>query len=286
MMLEIKNISKVYDSSLVALDDVTLTIDKGLFGLIGPNGSGKSTLMRILSTLQTPTRGHVFFDGFDINKNKILLRENLGYLPQEFGVLPHLSAKQMMQHIAKLKGLRDKIKREERVNELLQITNLFDYKNAKVSSFSSGMKRRLGVALCLLNDPKLIIVDEPTAGLDASERINFLNILTDLSENKIVILSTHIIKDVQDYCDNIAIINKGKILFVGTQNDASKNIYDMLWERTFSKEEWRNRENEYQILSKSYKNNDVLIKVCSKLRYDGFRKAIPTLEDYYLLLTK
>jgi ABC-2 type transport system ATP-binding protein len=221
MELVINGLSKTYGNGVKALDNVSLTIPTGMFGLLGPNGAGKSSLMRILATLQEADAGTAMLGTIDVLKDKDAeVRKVLGYLPQEFGVYPRVSAYQMLDHIALLKGVIHKGERKDLVEALLQRVNLWDHRKRRHRGFSGGMKQRFGIAQSLIGEPKLIIVDEPTAGLDPGERNRFYNLLTEIGENVVVILSTHIVQDVQELCRNMAIINKGKLLFAGAPNDA------------------------------------------------------------------
>src|SRR5688572_32190908 len=212
MQLDIRNISKTYPNGVQALKDVSLTIPAGMYGLLGPNGAGKSTLMRMIATLQEPDTGTIQLGDIDVLKQKDLVRQTLGYLPQEFGVYPKVSAEKLLDHFALLKGIGDRRARKEVVEALLRQTNLWDVRTQKLGGYSGGMKQRFGVAVALLGNPKLMIVDEPTAGLDPAERVRFLNLLSELGENSVVILSTHIVEDVSELCTKMAIIDEGKIL--------------------------------------------------------------------------
>ncbi|HHL31881.1 MAG TPA: ABC transporter ATP-binding protein, partial [Oceanospirillales bacterium] len=210
-MLEIKNLSKTYNNGVKAIDGVNLRLKHGMFGLLGPNGAGKSSLMRTIATLQQPDTGSIFFDGIDVLNNPQDLRLKLGYLPQDFDVYPRISALDLLDHMAILKGLNNKSERKKAVEGLLYQTNLYDDRKKTVSSFSGGMRQRFGIAQALLGDPELIIVDEPTAGLDPEERNRFHNLLSDIGENKVVILSTHIVDDVEELCSDFAILANGAI---------------------------------------------------------------------------
>ena len=213
MELQIRNLSKSYANGVRALNDVTLTIPRGMFGLLGPNGAGKSTLMRTIATLQEPDEGSIHFgDRIDVLRQKDRVRETLGYLPQEFGVYPNVTAERLLEHFAVLKGITERRARKEIVDALLQQTNLYEVRKKKLGGYSGGMRQRFGVAVALLGNPKLIIVDEPTAGLDPAERVRFLNLLSELGEDAVVILSTHIVDDVSELCSRLAIIDKGAIL--------------------------------------------------------------------------
>jgi ABC-2 type transport system ATP-binding protein len=220
MELVINGLSKTYANGVKALDNVTLTIPTGMFGLLGPNGAGKSSLMRILATLQEADAGTVMLGNIDVLRQKDEVRKVLGYLPQEFGVYPRVSAYQMLDHIALLKGVINNGQRKDLVEALLQKVNLWEHRKRRIAGFSGGMKQRFGIAQSLIGEPKLIIVDEPTAGLDPGERNRFYNLLTEIGENVVVILSTHIVQDVQELCRNMAIINKGQLFFAGAPNDA------------------------------------------------------------------
>lgn len=227
-MLEIRNLTKTF-GTLTALDDVSLTLKPGLFGLLGPNGAGKSTLMRTLATLQEPTSGTITFNGVDITEKPDTVRSVLGYLPQDFGVYPRMSALQLLDHIAILKGISDKTERSGQVEELLKMVNLWTHRTASVATFSGGMRQRFGVAQALLGDPQLIIVDEPTAGLDPLERQRFLDILSRAGDEKIIILSTHIIEDVRDLCTDMGVMGDGKLIVRGAPEDLVAEIEGNVW---------------------------------------------------------
>jgi ABC-2 type transport system ATP-binding protein len=231
MELVITNLNKQYGNGVKALDNVSLTVNKGLFGLLGPNGAGKSSLMRTLATLQDADSGTVTLGDIDVLNNKEAVRKVLGYLPQEFGVYPRTSAIDLLDHLALLKGFNNTAERKEMVLNLLNMVNLYDHRKKAVSSYSGGMRQRFGVAQCLIGSPKLIVVDEPTAGLDPGERNRFYNILSEIGENVIVILSTHIVQDVRELCTQMAIIDKGKVLFSGNTDDALAQIKGKVWER-------------------------------------------------------
>ena len=227
-MLTIKNLKKTYSNGVKALNDISLDIPKGMFGLLGPNGAGKSSLMRTLATLQEPDDGSAQLDDIDIINNKDTLRKVLGYLPQEFGVYPRVSPELMLDHLATLKGVTRKGERRETVDALLHQTNLYDVRKKSIDTFSGGMKQRFGIAQALIGEPKLIIVDEPTAGLDPSERNRFHNLLAEIGENVVVILSTHIVDDVSDLCANMAIMGEGEILLTGTPSDVLDKLKNKL----------------------------------------------------------
>jgi ABC-2 type transport system ATP-binding protein len=231
MQLVIDNLSKTYSNGTRALHNVSLTIGSGMFGLLGPNGAGKSTLMRIIATLQHADSGTVKLDGLDVLKNKEDIRQYLGYLPQEFGVYPSISAHSLLDYMAALKGIINKKQRKELVDALLQRVNLYEQRKKRVSSFSGGMRQRFGIAQALIGSPKLIIVDEPTAGLDPQERNRFYNLLSEIGETVIVILSTHIVEDVKELCRDMAIINKGEVCFKGSPGMALAMVKDKVFEK-------------------------------------------------------
>lgn len=284
MRLEIKNLSKTYPNGVKALNDLSITIESGMFGLLGPNGAGKSSLMRTLATLQDADEGLITFDGIDIIKEKEKLKEVLGYLPQEFGVYPKVSAIELLNHFAILKGITDSKERKETVNYLLNQVNLFHARKKSVDSFSGGMRQRFGIALALLGNPKLIIVDEPTAGLDPAERVRFNNLLSEISEDKIVILSTHIVDDVSDLCNDMAIINKGELLVNGKPSEIISQLDGRIWEKTISKEEFDDYSERYQIVFSHLKGGQPLIHVYSEDDLSKDFKAIkPQLEDAYFM---
>ena len=231
-MLVIESLSKTYANQVRALSDVSLTIPKGMYGLLGPNGAGKSTLMRTIATLQDPDQGSITLDGLDVLANKQEARRQLGYLPQEFGVYPKESAEAMLDHFAVLKGVVDRRARREVVDALLRQVNLWEVRKQKLGGFSGGMRQRFGIAQALIGSPKLIIVDEPTAGLDPEERNRFLNLLAEIGEQVVVILSTHIVEDVTDLCPRMAIISKGQVLLHGEPLEAIRSLDGRVWRKT------------------------------------------------------
>jgi ABC-2 type transport system ATP-binding protein len=237
MELRIGGISKTYPNGVRALKDVTLTIPTGMYGLLGPNGAGKSTLMRILATLQEPDDGSIRFGDIDVVRQKDRVRETLGYLPQSFGFHPRVSAERLLDHFAVLKGVVERGPRRDVVEALLRRTNLWDVRTLRVGTFSGGMQQRLGVAIALLGNPKLIIVDEPTAGLDPEERVRFLNLLSEIGEESVVILSTHIVEDVEELCNRLAIIDRGEILLEAEPMRAMNELRGRIWRRTVSRDE-------------------------------------------------
>jgi ABC-2 type transport system ATP-binding protein len=237
MELHIRDVSKTYRNGTQALKDVTLTIPEGMYGLLGRNGAGKSTLMRILATLQEPDSGSIRLGDIDVVRQKDRVRETLGYLPQSFGFHPRVSAERLLDHFAVLKGIVEPGPRRAAVESLLRRTNLFDVRKQRVGAFSGGMRQRLGVAVALLGNPKLIVVDEPTAGLDPEERVRFLNLLSEIGEDSVVILSTHIVEDVEELCNRLAIIDRGEILLEAEPARAMFDLRGRIWRRTVTREE-------------------------------------------------
>jgi ABC-type multidrug transport system ATPase subunit len=282
MDLIIQGLSKTYGNGVKALDNVSLTIPTGMFGLLGPNGAGKSTLMRILATLQEADAGTVKLGDLDVLNEKDKVRRVLGYLPQEFGVYPRVSAYEMLDHIALLKGVTNTRERKSLVEALLQKVNLWDQRKRRLSGFSGGMKQRFGIAQSLIGEPKLIIVDEPTAGLDPGERNRFYNLLTEIGENVVVILSTHIVQDVQELCNNMAIINKGKLLYAGAPNDALKGLVGKVWEKSIAKSELERFMASGTLISNKLVAGKPVIHVLGEQRpEDGFASVEPSLEDVF-----
>jgi ABC-2 type transport system ATP-binding protein len=282
MECQIRNLSKTYANGTVALDRVSLSIPPGMFGLLGPNGAGKSTLMRILATLQECDSGSVFLDDIDVLDEKDEVRRLLGYLPQDFGVYPKVTAYELLDHFAQLKGLSNRARRREVVDALLQQTNLFEVRKHRLGTFSGGMRQRFGIAQALLGDPQLIIVDEPTAGLDPQERVRFHNLLSDIGEEKTVILSTHIVSDVADLCANMAIINKGHVLLCGEPVRLVEGIEGKIWARFVTKHELAAFQKRHTVISTRLLSGRPLIHVYAD-RYPGddFEPIHPTLEDVY-----
>ena len=282
MELRIRNLSKTYANGVVALDNISLTIPAGMFGLLGPNGAGKSTLMRTLATLQECDSGSVFLGELDVLDEKDEIRRLLGYLPQDFGVSPKVSAYEMLDHFAVLKGLSNRARRREVVDGLLQQTNLFEVRHQKLGTYSGGMRQRFGIAQALLGDPKLIIVDEPTAGLDPQERVRFHNLLSDIGEDRTVILSTHIVSDVADLCASMAIINKGHLLLTGQTQQLIDDISCKIWARFVDKKDLQQFQTRHAVISTRLLSGRTLIHVYSDDDPgDGFEEAIGDLEDLY-----
>lgn len=281
MELKITNLSKTYPNGVQALKNVDLTIPTGMFGLLGPNGAGKSTLMRTIATLQEADSGSIMVDGMDVLKQKDDVRKQLGYLPQEFGVYPKISAEMMLDHFAELKGIIDKKERKELVKALLEQTNLYHVRKKNLSGYSGGMKQRFGIAQALIGSPKLIIVDEPTAGLDPAERNRFHNLLSEIGENIIVILSTHIVDDVSDLCKNMAIINEGELLLQGEPSELIKNVKGKIWEKVIEKNELKEHQEKYNIISTRLFTGKIIIHAFSDTNPDSFEMVAPSLEDVY-----
>lgn len=281
-MLEISNLSKCYPNGVQALSDVSLQIPTGMYGLLGPNGAGKSTLMRTIATLQQPDSGSISLNNLDVLNEPAELRKILGYLPQDFGVYPRISAVNMLDHMAVLKGFTNKKERREIVDNLLQQTNLHDMRKKALAGFSGGMRQRFGIAQALIGDPQLIIVDEPTAGLDPEERNRFLNLLSDIGENKVVILSTHIVDDVTNLCPRMAVIANGQIVREGKPSDLINDLRGSVWVKTVERgdvEEHRNRHN--VISSKLYAGRSILHVLSDTDPGDDFGPHEPDLEDVY-----
>lgn len=288
MKLKINNLSKTYKNGVKALDSLNLEIGSGMFGLLGPNGAGKSSLMRTIATLQKPDSGTIEFDGINVLEDNIALRKILGYLPQEFGVYPNMSAEKLLDYFARLKGISSKSERKELVKKVLEVTNLYEQRNKSVSGYSGGMKQRFGIAQLLLNNPKLIIVDEPTAGLDPAERHRFLNVLREIGTNHTVIFSTHIVDDVKELCHEMAILNGGKILSQGTPEQAEERLKGQIWTKIIVREELDAYERDFNVISSKYNQDNTLnIKVYSSEKPDEtFVAAAPQLEDVYFVALK
>ncbi len=282
MELRITNLSKTYPNGVQALKNVTLNIPTGMFGLLGPNGAGKSTLMRTIATLQEPDEGSITFGDIDVLTQKEEVRKTLGYLPQEFGVYPKIGAETLLDHLAVLKGITNRSERKEVVQALLTKTNLYEHRKKNLGGFSGGMKQRFGIAQALLANPKLIIVDEPTAGLDPAERNRFLNLLSEIGENTVVILSTHIVEDVKELCTNMAIINQGELLLEGTPSGALANLEGKIWRKQIGKLEIEDYKKNYNVISETRMAGQPIIHVHSEIKPgEGFSAVVPDLEDVY-----
>lgn len=282
MELIIQHLTKTYPGGVTALEDVSLTIPTGVFGLLGPNGAGKSTLIRILATLQEADSGTVFLDGIDVLNEKAKVRARLGYLPQDFDFYPKMRAWALLDHLAHLNGLIDRRRRADVVEALLRRVNLWDVRKRRVGSFSGGMKQRLGIAQALLGEPQLIIVDEPTAGLDPMERRRFHDLLSEIGEEVIVLLSTHIVEDVTHICTQMAIIDGGRILSAGSPQAAVQSMQGHIWEKTVTKAEVPDYEAAHYVVSSRLLAGQTVLRVFSTSRPDAsFEEARATLEDFY-----
>jgi len=282
MELRILGVSKTYANGVQALKDVTLTIPAGMYGLLGPNGAGKSTLMRILATLQDADSGSVTFGEIDVLTRKNEVRETLGYLPQEFGVYPKVSAESLLDHFAVLKGITERRARREVVEALLRKTNLWDVRKQRLGGYSGGMRQRFGVAVALLGNPTLMIVDEPTAGLDPAERVRFLNLLSELGENSVVLLSTHIVEDVSEACTRMAIIDKGEILLEAEPLRAVEDLHGRIWRRVISTDALPALEREHAVISTKLLAGRTVVHVYGDSSPGvDFEPVKPDLEDVY-----
>jgi len=283
MKLSIQNLNKQYANGIKAIDDITLDIGNGMFGLLGPNGAGKSSLMRTIATLQDADSGTIMLNDMNIFEHKDALRKQLGYLPQEFGVYPKISAYDMLFHLATLKGIAQN--KKELVHDLLNKVNLYDFKKKNVSDFSGGMKQRFGIAQALIGDPNLLIVDEPTAGLDPTERNRFHNILAEIAENKIVILSTHIVQDVIELCNNMAIINRGQVKFKGSPNEALTILKDKVYGKMVEKSDLNDFKSSHKVLSEKLFAGKNYLNVYSEQPLESsFEKKPADLEDVFFYM--
>jgi ABC-2 type transport system ATP-binding protein len=282
MQLEIQNLSKTYKNGVKALDNVSLTIPCGMYGLLGPNGAGKSTLMRTLATLQEPDSGSARMGDIDMLKQKDEVRKRLGYLPQEFGVYPRISAQDMLSHIALLKGMTNAKQRKEVVAAMLQRCNLYSDRKKALTGFSGGMRQRFGIAQALIGNPQLLIADEPTAGLDPGERNRFYNLLSEIGEQVIVILSTHIVEDVMDLCNKMAIIHNGKVLYEGDPQTPISQLDGRIWKRSIHKSELGDYEQRFRVVSNKLVSGRPLLHIYSEQAPgDGFAPSAPDLEDVF-----
>ncbi len=287
MELRIENLSKRYPNGTQALHDVSLDIPLGMFGLLGPNGAGKSTLMRTLAGLQEADSGRAVLGEIDVLRQKDAVRRVLGYLPQEFGLYPKVSAEDLLGHFAVLKGITNAKERREVVQALLQQTNLYDHRRKALGGFSGGMKQRFGIAQALLGNPRLIIVDEPTAGLDPEERVRFHNLLSAIGENIIVILSTHIVSDVSDLCRAMAIIHEGRVLAAGNPLELVKALEGKVWRKSFATSELSVYRERFQVISMRLIAGQASLHVLSDQQPEaGFESASPDLEDLYFATIK
>ncbi|WP_288435131.1 ABC transporter ATP-binding protein [uncultured Chryseobacterium sp.] len=279
--LTINNLSLTYKNGFQAIKNISLDINNGMFGLLGPNGAGKSSLMKTIVGLQKPTSGTLFFNEADIVKNPDYIKQNLGFLPQDFGVYPKVSAFDLLEHIAVLKGITDKSKRKNQILDLLEKVNLSDFTKKEVHTFSGGMKQRFGVAQALLGDPKVIIVDEPTAGLDPEERNRFNTLLNDISKDVIVILSTHLVEDVRNLCSEMAVMNHGKILRKGNPGQLIAELENRIWSKPIHKNELESYDSRYEIISRQLLERELHITVFSEESPKDFSPVTPLLEHVY-----
>lgn len=288
IQLALKNVTKTYPNGVKALDHIDLTIEPGMFGLLGPNGAGKSTLMRTIATLQKPDEGELHLGDINILKQKMELRKVLGYLPQQFGVYPKMSAEKLLHYFADLKGIGNKMEKKKIVDYALEVTNLTDVKDKHVAGYSGGMKQRFGIAQLLLNNPKLIIVDEPTAGLDPAERHRFLNVLREIGTNNIVILSTHIVDDVKELCNDMAILNGGKILSKMNPVNAVEDLNGKIWTTVTNREGEEQLSKELNVISSSFnQDNSLNVRVYSEDKPNqNFHSVQADLNDVYFVHLK
>lgn len=288
IQLALKNVTKTYPNGVKALDHIDLTIEPGMFGLLGPNGAGKSTLMRTIATLQKPDEGELHLGDINILKQKMELRKVLGYLPQQFGVYPKMSAEKLLHYFADLKGIGNKMEKKKIVDYALEVTNLTDVKDKHVAGYSGGMKQRFGIAQLLLNNPKLIIVDEPTAGLDPAERHRFLNVLREIGTNNIVILSTHIVDDVKELCNDMAILNGGKILSKMNPVNAVEDLNGKIWTTVTNREGEEQLSKELNVISSSFnQDNSLNVRVYSEEKPNqNFHSVQADLNDVYFVHLK
>ncbi|MDX1455103.1 MAG: ABC transporter ATP-binding protein [Gammaproteobacteria bacterium] len=281
-MLSLKNLKKTYANGVMALNDVSLDISRGMFGLLGPNGAGKSTLMRSIATLQDVDSGSITFDGVDVTTDKDALRKQLGYLPQDFGVYPRISAEDLLDHMAVLKGIANRKERKELVGALLHQTNLYDVRKKHIGGFSGGMRQRFGIAQALLGNPKLVIVDEPTAGLDPAERNRFHNLLVEIGQDVVVILSTHIVEDVTELCDDMAILASGTVRLRGKPLELISSLEGRIWKRFIERSELPTYQQQHDVISTRLVSGQQVIHVLADSQPgDGFENIEPDLEDVY-----
>lgn len=286
MALSITKLHKTYPNGVKALDDINLETGTGIMGLLGPNGAGKSTLMRTIATLQAPDGGAIVFDGINVLQNPHELRKKLGYLPQDFGVYPKISAESLLDYFAILKGVVSKNERKSIVAEVLELTNLYDQRKKEVSGFSGGMKQRFGIAQLLLNKPKLIVVDEPTAGLDPAERSHFLNVIRAIGADQTVIFSTHIVEDIKDICQTVVVIQHGKVVLHEAPINAVGKLAGKIWITSIDHREFAHKAAQYHILSSTYNHDHTInIRVFNECKpASDFRPTPPRLEDAYFLV--
>lgn len=279
--LSVNHLSLTYKNGFQAIKDISLEIGNGMFGLLGPNGAGKSSLMKTIVGLQKPTSGSIVFNGVNVSEDPDYIKQNLGFLPQDFGVYPKVSAYDLMEHIALLKGINNRTERKKQILNLLEKVNLSDFRKNEVHTFSGGMRQRFGVAQALLGNPKIIIVDEPTAGLDPEERNRFNSLLNDISKDVIVILSTHLVEDVRNLCSEMAIMNKGQVLRKGKPNKLIAELENKIWSRPIDKSELENYRNIYHIISQQLIERELYITTYSPEQPQDFLSVNPLLEHVY-----
>lgn len=279
--LSISNLNKTYPNGIVAINGISLEIGNGMFGLLGPNGAGKSSLMKTIAGLQKVDSGGILFNGEDALKNTLTIKKHLGFLPQDFGVYPKVSAHDLLHHLAILKGVNSREERKSQVTELLYKVNLYEQRNREVHTFSGGMKQRFGVAQALLGDPKIIIVDEPTAGLDPEERNRLNLLLSEISKNRIVILSTHLVEDVKNLCSQMAIIKKGTLLCMGAPSELITGIENKVWQKTVSQTEFQEYKEVDHFINYEFKQGKIQINIFSEQQPEGFTEVPATLEHVY-----
>lgn len=285
--LQITNLAKTYKNGVNALKSISLTLSNGIFGLLGPNGAGKSSLMRSIATMQAFDSGTITFNGVDIQKNPNIIRNSLGYLPQEFGVYPKISAYKLLDYIAVLKGINNKAERHNQVEYLLELTNLTADKKLNVADYSGGMRQRFGIAQALLGSPKLLVIDEPTAGLDPLERNNFHNLLCEIGQNMVIVLSTHIVEDINNLCSTMAIMHSGEICFQGNPSTLIEGLTDKLWHKALENDELLTLQNAQAIDSIRLHNGKHHVRIVSDSKpYNGFAQIAPDLEDAYFYTLK
>lgn len=279
--LSVNHLSLTYKNGFQAIKDISLEIGNGMFGLLGPNGAGKSSLMKTIVGLQKPTSGSIVFNGVNVSEDPDYIKQNLGFLPQDFGVYPKVSAYDLLEHIALLKGISNRTERKKQILNLLEKVNLSDFRKKEVHTFSGGMRQRFGVAQALLGNPKIIIVDEPTAGLDPEERNRFNSLLNDISKDVIVILSTHLVEDVRNLCSEMAIMNKGQLLRKGKPNELIAELRNKIWSRSIDKSELENYRNMYHIISQQLIERELYITTYSPEQPKDFLSVNPLLEHVY-----
>jgi len=285
-ILIVNDLHKKYSNGVQALNNISLKITNGMFGLLGPNGAGKSTLMKTIVGLQSPDQGEISFNNVNVCSNPEFIRKRLGFLPQDFGVYPRISAYDLLNHIAILKGVSNKKERRDQLLSLLQRVNLYAQRNKEVHHFSGGMRQRFGVAQALLGNPDIIIVDEPTAGLDPEERYRFAELLSEISSDRIIILSTHLVEDVYKLCSNMAIIKTGKLLAHGSPKSFVEQLSNKIWSRQIEKTELEHFKSNYEVISSHYIGGKLNVKIYSENSQPAFDQVDPTLEDFYFKTLK